>query len=206
MPTLFYVHDPMCSWCYAFAPTWRQIRAALPETVDPVLLVGGLAPDSAEPMPQPTRRYIQDTWRRIQAVVPGTAFNFDFWSSCTPRRSTYPACRAVLAARELDPALEWPMIEAIQRAYYREARNPSDMSTLGALAAELGMNEQAFCDWCDSDAGAAALAADIQRARALGVFGFPSLVLQTDRVIDAIPHEFGKPDVTLAALRSAMRE
>jgi hypothetical protein len=35
--------------------------------------------------------------RRIERSVPGTKFNFEFWSRCRPRRATYPACRAVIA-------------------------------------------------------------------------------------------------------------
>ena len=28
---LVYVHDPMCSWCYGFRPTWVGLRAILPQ-------------------------------------------------------------------------------------------------------------------------------------------------------------------------------
>ncbi len=51
MPTLHLVHDPMCSWCYAFAPNWRQIKAALPASISVQYVLGGLAPDSDQPMP-----------------------------------------------------------------------------------------------------------------------------------------------------------
>lgn len=78
-------------------------------------VLGGLATDTREPMPEALRTYIQDTWRRIEHSVPGTKFNFEFWSRCRPRRSTYPACRAVIAAIAQGPHFEEPMIEAIQR-------------------------------------------------------------------------------------------
>ena len=200
MATLNYVHDPMCSWCYAFAPTWRAIEAALPDTVDSRLLVGGLAPDSDEPMPPDMRDYIRQTWRRIESVVPGTEFNFDFWTECTPRRSTYPACRAVLAARHLDATLEGPMVAAIQRAYYREARNPSDLDTLTDLAEGLGLDRQRFEDWMASDACQAELESHLEQARALGVTGFPSLVLETPAGLYRVPHKFGEPQISLAAV------
>ena len=92
-------------------------------------MLGGLAKDSDEPMPTQTRSYVIENWRRIEQTVPGTVFNYDFWQSCQPRRSTYPACRAVIAARQQgDPAdkLDRAMAEAIQDAYYRRARNLSD--------------------------------------------------------------------------------
>jgi len=204
MPRLYYVHDPMCSWCYAFAPTWQRIAAATPAGLDVELLVGGLAPDSDVPMPAEMRAYIENTWRRIQLVVPGTIFNFDYWQRATPRRSTYPACRAVLAAKHFDPALEWPMIAAIQRAYYREARNPSDIDTLAALATELGIDRTAFTSWCAGDACHAQLERELTKTRALGVMGFPSLVLETDQGVRPVPHAFGDPCVTLDDLERAV--
>ncbi|HSG65339.1 MAG TPA: DsbA family protein, partial [Gammaproteobacteria bacterium] len=89
MATLHYIHDPMCSWCYAFAPVWERIQAALPANVRVEYVLGGLAPDTDEPMPAPMRDHIQQTWNRIRAAVPGTVFNFDFWTRGTPRRATY---------------------------------------------------------------------------------------------------------------------
>lgn len=95
---LYYVHDPMCSWCWAFRPVWTEIAQALPRHVIAERLLGGLAPDSELPMPESMRAYIETTWRKIQEVAPETPFNYEFWSRCKPRRPTYPACRAVIAA------------------------------------------------------------------------------------------------------------
>lgn len=50
--TLYYIHDPMCSWCWGFTPIWQKIRAQLPADLPVVYLLGGLAPDSDDPMPQ----------------------------------------------------------------------------------------------------------------------------------------------------------
>ena len=43
---LYYAHDPMCSWCWAFRPTWKRIVKALPENLAVRRILGGLAPDS----------------------------------------------------------------------------------------------------------------------------------------------------------------
>ena len=126
---LYYVADPMCSWCWGFRPVLQEVVAALPETVPVVYVMGGLAKDSDEPMPEATRAYVQRNWRDVTATT-GAEFNWDFWSECKPRRSTYPACRAVLAARAQREDAVPELFDAIQRAYYREAGNPSDIETL----------------------------------------------------------------------------
>ena len=200
MPTLHLVHDPMSSWCYAFAPNWRQIKAALPASISVQYVLGGLAPDSDQPMPLHVQGRIQQTWRRIQSIVPGTEFNFNFWTRCLPRRSTYPACRAVLAAKYFDQHYEAEMIRKIQIAYYREARNPSEVETLCELAAEIGIDVQAFQERMEGEACQTMLESEVQKTHALGVTGFPSLVLEDDDVITLIPHDYIDPLTTIRAI------
>jgi putative protein-disulfide isomerase len=111
--TLYYFHDPMCSWCWGYRPTFNRLREKLPSNISVKYVLGGLAPDTEEPMPAELRTTIKNHWRKIRDVL-GTEFNFDFWQHCQPRRDTYKACRAVIVARDQD--LELQMIEAIQKA------------------------------------------------------------------------------------------
>jgi putative protein-disulfide isomerase len=176
---LYYVHDPMCSWCWGFRPILTELLASLPHEVRVQRLLGGLAPDTDRPMPREMQERLQDTWRRIQRRIPGTEFNFAFWQDCRPRRSTYPACRAVIAARRLSPAHEAPMILAIQRAYYTRALNPSDDETLLQLAAELGLPRGEFQRLLEDERTERQLQREIAFARSMDTDSFPSLVLQT---------------------------
>jgi len=176
---LIYIHDPMCSWCWGFRPCLTRLRSLLPAQVGFRSLLGGLAPDSEDPMPAQMQQQLQSTWRLIQQRIPGTRFNFDFWSLCQPRRSTYPACRAVLAARTLEPVTEDAMVLAIQQAYYLRAMNPSEEHTLVQLAGELGLPRTAFRALLHSESIAAQLQQQIAVARDLDVHSFPSLVLRT---------------------------
>ena len=179
-PCLVYVHDPMCSWCWGFRPAYEALMARLPEDFNVMRIVGGLAPDSIVPMPEQMQQSLQQTWRTIQDHIPGTEFNFDFWAKCQPRRSTYPACRAVIAARYQGEEWDPIMTRGIQEAYYLNARNPSDNETLVAIAGEVGMDEVKFEADLVSDATQQALQTEIGFARQLGIQGFPSLALLTE--------------------------
>lgn len=178
MTTLYYVHDPMCSWCWGFTHTWQRLQQELPNEISIVRLLGGLAADTDIPMPIEMRDKLKATWKRIAAQIPGVEFNFDFWTLCTPRRATYPACRAVIAARQQGSAYDMAMTRAIQHAYYLQARNPSDNSALITLAEELGLDTLTFLQTLDSETTHAQLRQEIAQARHLGVDSFPSLVLE----------------------------
>jgi len=175
---LDYVADPMCSWCYGFAPVLAAVRRRLADHVDLHYVLGGLAPDDDEPMAAETRRYVQAAWDAVERTT-GATFNRDFWKVATPRRSTYPACRAVLAA-QAQGADAADMFAAIQKAYYREARNPSEPSVLNELAGELGLDVGRFRSDLASVAIESALQDHLARARALRVTGFPSLAVTRD--------------------------
>ncbi len=76
--TLIYVHDPMCSWCWGFSEVYRQLVEKLPPGLKVERLVGGLAPDSNAAMPEQMQMMLQQTWQRIEQMIPGVNFNFDF--------------------------------------------------------------------------------------------------------------------------------
>ncbi len=201
-PQLIYIHDPMCSWCWGFRPALTALQDLLPPKLTLNRLLGGLAPDTDQAMPTPMQHQLQATWRRIQRRVPGTRFNFDFWTRCQPRRSTWPACRAVIAARTLDPDTESPMIEAIQRAYYLQARNPSDDTTLVALARELGLDDERFADLLNADQTQHALDQEMAQARALGASSFPSLRLRSGDTLWPIAVDYSDA----SAMRDAIEQ
>ncbi len=200
-PELIYIHDPMCSWCWGFRSRLQELLEHLPRGIKVTRLLGGLAPDSDQPMPEQMQRILQNTWRQIEQSIAGTQFNHEFWTHCRPRRSTWPACRAVVAARELDPELEPTMIEAIQRAYYLEARNPSDADTLISLAEILGLDGPLFGALLDAPATHALLAKEITRARSMGADSFPSLRLQIAGSCWPIPVDYGEYAPMLDAIR-----
>jgi putative protein-disulfide isomerase len=202
--TLIYVHDPMCSWCWAFAPVLERLQRELPAVVTTTRLLGGLAPDDDAPMTAAMRDYLQTTWRRIMATVPGTRFNFDFWENTRPRRSTWPACRAVIAARGQSGDAEARMILAIQQAYYLQARNPSDAATLIALASEIGLDSDAFARSLDAPSTQAELAAEIQAARQLGADSFPSFRLRIGGRTLAIAIDYRDTAPMCAAIRKGL--
>lgn len=183
---LYYVHDPMCSWCWAFRPVWQSVLEKLPKNIQVHTILGGLAADSDKPMPKDMQQFLMQTWQRIIKEVPETSFNFEFWDVCSPRRSTYPACRAIISAKNQSAEFETKMIHAIQLAYYQHARNPSDISTLCELASEVGLDDALFATDLNSEDTQVELLKQMQFARKIGGNSFPSLFLQRDAGYQAI--------------------
>jgi len=188
--TILYLADPMCSWCWGFAPSLKAIQAIAPQ-VPVQIVLGGLAPDSEEPMEASLRCYIQQAWRDVAAQC-DVEFNFDFWERCSPRRSTYPACRAVVVARTFN--LEMSMFQSIQHAYYLEARNPSDLNVLVEIAVTLGIPKQEFLDHMMLEQTQQALEADFQLRNQLHGHSFPSIGVRRQGATHLLHSGYCSPD------------
>ena len=197
LATLYYVHDPMCSWCWGFRAELLKLKQLLPDEIQFVSRVGGLAADSDEPMPESLQQEIQSAWKRIQQVIPAVQFNYDFWTSNTPRRSTYPACRAIIAARLLDDKAE-QMTYGIQQAYYLKALNPSDLVTLTNVAVSIGLNPAEFESLMSSEELQSELNVELDQVREMGVYSFPSLVLQLDDEFHSVKLDYNSAQNNLA--------
>lgn len=200
---LYFYHDPMCSWCWGYRPTSKKLFAELPAHVERRDILGGLAPDSDEPMPPALRETIAGHWRRIQGML-GTEFNFDFWTRCEPRRSTYPACRAVIAAGRQER--EEAMTEAIQHAYYLRAMNPSDLDTLETLAREIGLDQEKFAADLRAPETNDELMRQVQFARNSPIRGFPALAITLEGRLFPVPLDYRDHGVTLAHLAELTKQ
>ncbi|MEF1255370.1 DsbA family protein [Vibrio sp. M260112] len=191
---LYYVYDPMCSWCWGYKPVWQKVSQQLESKIEIQYVLGGLAPDSDQPMPEEMQHQIASYWKKIEDFL-GTEFNYDFWQKNTPRRSTYPSCRAVLAARK--QGAEQAMLSAIQHAYYLEARNPSDNEVLLSLAANIGLDTAKFeVDFFSAELNQEFLQ-ELEFARRIGGNSFPSLFVANEQGIIELQVDYQSAEATI---------
>ncbi len=163
-------------------------------------MLGGLAPDSNEPMVDDMKDMLQKTWQRISEEL-GTEFNHAFWTDCEPRRSTWPACRAVIAAG-LQGQSDAMTLE-IQQAYYLQAKNPSDDQTLIDLAGELGLDTAQFVRDMHSARVELRFQSDLALTAQAPIRGFPSLVLNVGESWQPIALDYQDASVMLKTIQDA---
>ncbi len=203
--TLYYIADPMCSWCWGFQNTLEAVRKALPIDLPLTYVMGGLARDSDEDMPEHTRAYVQNAWREVTART-GASFNWAFWEKCKPKRSTYPSCRAFYGAQRQNSEAGPALFEAIQRAYYQEARNPSDLDTLIALAGEVAppLDVDRFRKDLASPEVEQMMQNGFSLRRSMNANQFPSLVLKDGDVLTFVTKGYDEAADVLMRLKVAL--
>lgn len=172
---LLYFADPMCSWCWGFSPVISAIADRVAGDVALLLVLGGLSPGETRPLGEDARGSIREHWEHVHEAS-GQPFDPDFFARERFVYDTEPASRAVVAARRLDDSAALPFLAAVQRAFYAENRDVTDLGVLGDIAETEGFERDAF----ESELRSAAAHHDTQRdfgfSQLLGVRGFPTLV------------------------------
>ena len=176
---LIYVMDPMCSWCWGFAPVVQALaEQAQACGVGADLVVGGLRQERAA-MDRSARERTASYWHAVHEAS-GQPFNFEAGLPEGLVYDTEPACRALVAARGFDAKFAWTLAGLIQHAFYVEGRNVTLPTELVELAEAAGIARGEFADRFDSQAVRDATAADFDWARNLGIAGFPTLLAEHD--------------------------
>ncbi|MFJ4373748.1 DsbA family protein [Pseudomonas japonica] len=174
---LLYVMDPMCSWCWGFAPVAAAlIDQAREAGVQTRLVVGGLRSGSSA-LDASTRRYILEHWQAVNQAT-GQTFEFDGAMPDGFVYDTEPACRALVTARSLDADKVWTLLALIQQAFYQRAEDVTLAPTLVNLAELAGFDRAAFAAAFTSADQRSATAADFTWVQDLGIAGFPTLLAE----------------------------
>ena len=174
---LLYVMDPMCSWCWGFAPVAAALIAQAQQAgVETRLVVGGLRTGSSA-LDASTRRYILEHWQAVNEAT-GQPFQLEGAMPDGFVYDTEPACRALVAARSLDGEKTWALLALIQQAFYRQAEDVTLAPTLVNLAEQAGFDRGVFAAAFTSTEQRSATAADFTWVQDLGIAGFPTLLAE----------------------------
>jgi putative protein-disulfide isomerase len=179
MQRLWYFADPMCSWCWGFAPVVSAIERRYRGRLGFELVMGGLRPGTTAPVTPAFRDEILHHWHDVERLT-GQSFRFE---GALPQGFVYdtePPCRAVVAFGALRPQTRLAYFESIQSAFYAGQRDVTRADTLAALAEDHGIGAAEFLETFSSPAAHQATASQFRQTAQIGIRGFPTVVLQND--------------------------
>ena len=178
---LIYVMDPMCSWCWGFAPVIDAIQQAFAQ-VPLHLVAGGLRPGVADPMADAARQALAEHWQAVKASTGQPLLTPD----ALPAGFIYntePACRALVVARELDAGRVWDLVKAMQYAFYAQAQDVTQCTALADLAGQAGYDRDRFSKAFVAEVAQHTVTADFTWAANLGISGFPTLLAERNGML-----------------------
>jgi putative protein-disulfide isomerase len=178
---LIYVGDPMCSWCWGFAPEIESLAEEMPVEV----VVGGLRPGPmAQVLDDRLAGFLGHHWKEIAGRT-GQPFDTVFLG----RRDgwvydTEPAAIAVTQMREMRPARALDYFTDLQMAFYGRGEDVTDFDVLVSLADGYDIDLEAFNAALPTEEAKTRAWSDFSRSRNWGISGFPTLIgeLEEDRL------------------------
>jgi putative protein-disulfide isomerase len=172
---IIYVADPMCSWCWGFAPEIEKLRQAYTH-IPMTLVMGGLRQGHA--WDSDFRHQLAAHWRAVEQTS-GQPFNHGLLEQAAFDYTTEPACRAVVAWRQIGDDLAFYALKKLQMAFYVQNVDITNDAVIISLFSD-HPQFQRFTALFASEQTIALTHRDTQQARLYGVSVFPSLVLLDD--------------------------
>ena len=174
---LIYVGDPMCSWCWGFAPEIETLAGELPVEV----VVGGLRPGPmAQPLEDRLAGFLRHHWEEISERT-GQPFDTAFLD----RRDgwvydTEPAAIAITQMRERLPERTLDYFTDVQMAFYGRGEDVTDFEVLTSLTEGYDVARDEFAAALQGEGAKERAWEDFSRSRNWGISGFPTLVGELD--------------------------
>ncbi|MHA6247924.1 DsbA family protein [Pontibacter sp. CAU 1760] len=202
---LIYVMDPMCSWCYGFAPVFKQLMEAQQDRMQFKLVLGGLRPGTEKPLEEEMKESIRHHWQEVEKIS-GQPIDYSFFGREGFVYDTEPSCRAVVTMRYLKPEAEFEMASAVQSAFYAKNQDVTRGEVLAAVASQFGVAEDAFLDRFNSEEMKEKTRQDFTIARHLQANAFPSLYLLNGTKIHLLSRGYRPYDGMAAHLQLALEK
>jgi putative protein-disulfide isomerase len=169
-----YFADPMCSWCWGFAPVIELFKQRIDQEAHLYVFLGGLSRDTQEPLNETSKQSIREHWEHVHELT-NQPFNFKFFERDDFIYNTKLACRAVVTARRIKQESQLDFLIHLHRNFYVELRDINDPLTLYDLAAEFGFDKSEFQLEFNKKKTIEETESDFKATQQFGVRGYPTL-------------------------------
>jgi putative protein-disulfide isomerase len=172
---IVYIGDPMCSWCWGFAPVINSIHNDFKNEAPLSIVLGGLHAYDDFSMSADYKSNIRHHWEDVNKAT-GAVFDYHFFDRDNFILDTEPACRAVVTARQIKPDIVLSFYETISRSFYSKNKDTTSLKTFKELAENFNIDPDEFDQRFNSEQVKVETNGDFQFSKKLGVTGFPTLL------------------------------
>lgn len=182
-PTLYYVYDALCGWCFGFAPVIEKVDAEFKEKMRMEVLSGGMVTGPRIGPIAEMAGYIRKAAPRVTEIsgqVFGDAYLNDVLGSTTYISNSVPPSIALCILKESYPEKTIHFMHAIQNLMFKEGKDLNELEIYLPLAAEAGIPEKEFRKKFADPVYLTKAEQEFQIVQNWGISGFPAVVVEKD--------------------------
>ena len=189
---IIYVGDPMCSWCWGISPALNQLElTAKANGISYRIVLGGLRPGGGEAWNEEFKGFLSHHWEEVNKRS-GQPFGNTLFERESFNYDTEPSCRAVVAARTMNPDIESRFFELTQHRFYVENEDPAEVAFYAPICKNLELDFARFSELFVSQEMKDATRQDFQLNRSWGVTGYPTVVFRKGDKMVAIARGYAE--------------
>lgn len=176
--TLFYIGDPMCSWCYGMSDILKDIETySRKNGIEFKIVLGGLRSSGQALWDDRFKSFLKNEWTKISNKT-GKKFSFSIFDLENYDYDTTPACKAVYIAKSLSSSskISLEFFNAIQEKFYALSQDPKEILFYKDICENLDIKFEQFEKLFNDSSIDEKLKNEFLFARSLSS-SFPSLVL-----------------------------
>ena len=181
-PKIIYVYDALCGWCFGFSPVIEKFEQEHGSQFDFEVVSGGLRTGEQVGSINATAPFIKTAYKDIEEAT-GIQFGEKFVNgnlkSGEMVLNSLPPAIAMCIFREKFPQKALQFSRLLHQGIYVDNLEPEG-DWYAACAAKLGFDAAEFKEKTKEDKYRQMAEQDFQRAKALGVTGFPAVLLLKD--------------------------
>lgn len=201
--TIIYVFDPLCGWCYGFSGVIQDFVTQHPELEVEIISGGMVTGDRIGPLSE-IAPYLRTAYKGVEertGVVFGEPYLKELFGEATMEMTSVPSSRALATFKQLndDQRAAFAYGSALQKAIYFDGVAPGNVEIFADLATEFGIDRDLFLSTYRSDAIEKAMLGEFAKSDALGVNGFPTVLLVKDNSVTPLSRGY----VNLEALEKS---
>lgn len=181
-PTLIYVYDPLCGWCYGFHPVMEKLHKRFGDSVHVEVKVGGLAVGNRAMPINEGYGYIKDGLKQIEKST-GIEFGRNFKLLAEEGSYYYdsvPPCKAQKVMNEMAPQHSLNFAGTLQGALFQHGKDLNKWSTYEELIEPCDIDKGAFKTRFESESIESALMEEFDWCKTHGATGFPTLLIKIE--------------------------
>ncbi|MFA5721499.1 MAG: DsbA family protein [Aliarcobacter sp.] len=178
-PTLFYIGDPMCSWCYGMSDILKDTQEYCAKNgIKFQTIVAGLRTSGQVLWDKRFKGFLKEEWTNISNRT-GKKFSFEILDLLNFDYDTTPACKAVLISKILsfnNSKIVLEFFSKIQEKFYANSQDTKKLEFYKLICEDLNLDFEEFSKLFEDKSLDKKLQNEFIFGRNLSSF-FPSLIL-----------------------------
>jgi len=187
---LFYVGDPMCSWCWGMSNELKKVQDfCTKEGIKFSVVLGGLRIGGGDAWNEQFKGFLKNEWQKIHKKT-GQKFVYSLLDLEHFNYDTEPACLAVYSAKKIfknkgdNSSTVLAFFSKIQEKFYTKGEDSTKLEFYHDICEEFNIDIDVFEKHFNSTEMKKELKNDFALAGNLGARGMPSLIyVKENRVV-----------------------